>query len=102
MKLHPLFACAAALALCGCTSFGDMFNARDERPAPAMASGFMPLMVAAVPSGFCQDIAASDRLRASLAGFDASTLNRFSEQSLQQCNVVWAGANTRFERMASR
>jgi hypothetical protein len=101
MKLHAFLTCAALMMLTACTSVGNTV-ARDEPTIP-IASGFTPIASAPLPSNFCQGAAASDRLRAQSAGFDATTLDRIALQSLQQCRTLLAGSLTAgFERMASR
>jgi hypothetical protein len=100
MKFHALIVCAAAMALSACSTTSTML-ARDEQPAPV--SGFTPIAVSLPSPGFCQGVAASDRLRAQLGGFDAATLDRIAVQSLQQCRTLLAGMpDTSFERIASR
>lgn len=101
MKSHAPMICAmAAMMLSACSTTSTML-ARDEQPAPV--SGFTPVAVSLPPSGFCQGVSASDRLRAELSGFDAATLDRIALQSLQQCSTLLAGSfNASFERLASR
>jgi hypothetical protein len=101
MKSASFVLCAAAvMALCACSTTGSSL-VRDEEPVPV--SGFTPVAVTMPSLGFCQDAAASDRLRAEISGFDAATLDRIARQSLQQCRALLAGSyNTGLERLASR
>ena len=98
MKFHALAVCAAAMALCACST--TLHQARDEQPAPV--SGFTPIATTMPSPGFCQGAAASDRLRAQLAGFDAATVDRVALQSLQQCRTLLAAGGYGFERVAAR
>ena len=101
MKSASLLLCAAAaMALSACSTTGSSL-VRHE--APVLVSGFTPIAVSMPSLGFCQDAAASDRLRAEISGFDAATLDRIALQSLQQCRALVAGSySTSFERLASR
>ena len=101
MKFQSLAACAlAALALSACSTPDTRF-VRDEPAAPV--SGFVPVATTPSPSNFCQGVAASDRLRAELAGFDIATLDRIALQSLQQCRTLLAGSfDAKLEQLASR
>jgi hypothetical protein len=101
MKPHALAACAALTLLTACAGVTDTI-ARDE-PAIPMVSGFTPIAVTPLPANFCLGAAASNRLSAERAGFDAATLDRIALQSLQQCRTLLAGSlDAGFERIASR
>jgi hypothetical protein len=95
-----VLACAALMTLTACASPGTPRTALED--ASITASGFMPIAMAPLPDSFCDDVAASDQLRAQQAGFDAATISRMSLQSAQQCRVL-AGNISRAElRVASR
>lgn len=77
-----LSACSTASSL---LSFGD----GDESVTTVAAAP-----VAAVPAftgtqdDWCQKVAASERLRAQGAGYDAATLDRMTLASFQQCSLL--------------
>lgn len=101
MKFQSLAACAvAAMALSACSTPGATI-ARDDVPTPV--SGFAPIARTLPASNFCQGAAASDRMRAELAGFDTATIDRIALQSLQQCRTLLAGSfDASLARLASR
>lgn len=97
--MKPILACAALLMLTACASPGTRTALAD---ASITASGFTPLAMTPLPASFCDDVAASDQMRAQGAGFDAVTVNRMTLQSAQQCRTL-AGNISRTEfRVASR
>jgi hypothetical protein len=80
-----LAAAAMILSLAACAgpdASGDM------RDASVPASGFTPIAMTSMSSGFCDDVAASDRLRAREAGFDEATISRMTRQSALQCRML--------------
>jgi hypothetical protein len=83
MKLHFAFAGIAAMMLCACTAVRGP-GTQD------LSFETTPIVFAPPPPGFCEDVAASDRLRVQMAGFDLPTVDRIATQSLQQCRSLLA------------
>ncbi len=81
----------AILALClplgACSSVRGLLSFEDAPPPPAVTAA---APVPAAPSGdtWCQQVAASDRQRAQLQGYDAATLDRMTLVSFQQCRSL--------------
>ena len=90
MKPQILLACAAFATLTGCASVGgpgDRVAQAERQPV----SGFTRIAFNPLPSNFCQGVAANDYARLQSTGFDASTVQRLTQSSLQQCQMLWAG-----------
>jgi hypothetical protein len=86
-----LAAISAALSLSACSSLNSLLAFEDAEPAPApVVAAPRPEAAASGPNEWCQRVAASDRVRAQQAGFDAATLDRMTVQSYQQCVALAA------------
>ena len=86
IRFVVLLACAFQLA--ACSSMRSLVSFEDaSEPAPA------PAIAAPAPSetdAWCQRVAASERARAQVSGFDAATLDRMTVQAYQQCRTLGA------------
>jgi hypothetical protein len=97
MNARIFFYCISVLTLSGCSSLNRLLTFQDEVPpaqvaaateVPAQPAATVPGAQNDAPSEWCQRVAASDRLRAQQAGFDAATLDRMTLQSLRQCATL--------------
>ncbi len=84
-----LFSISMAL-LGGCSSVSSLLRFEDS-DATALVPVVQPMVAAAAPDDtWCQRVAASERLRAQGAGYDAATLDRMTLGSFQQCRLLLA------------
>lgn len=79
-------------SLSACSSLNSLLSYEEDTPAGAATLPEAPPPAApqTAANEWCQRVAASDRLRAQQAGFDAATLDRMTLQSLRQCAAMGA------------
>jgi len=91
MNRHKIFLAFAIFTLSACSSMNGLLDFADApgEPVPA-AVAYVSATAPAHSSddGWCQSVAASDRVRVQASGFDAETLDRMTLASYQQCNLL--------------